>query len=343
MSPAAPKPKRIRLVDVAREANISVQAVSHIMSGNETVRIPESTRARVKEIARQIGYVPNRLAQAMKTGRTNVMAIWLPLDRPTHTYFRMLERLTNKGKECGISMMIIGIDRNMAYKGEGTTPAYWPVDGIFAVDAGKAIRHFRNDPSNDDTPVVVLALEEYNNSDNVAWDVLAAAKSAISNAIRAGKKHIVHLSPRWVVDEYPREQRRRGYTEAMEEAGLNPVIIPVTKESSDAAEIAMAEYLSENSNVEAVFGFLDNIAIGAARAILTAGKRIPEDVWVIGFGDTPEAADFRVPLTSVQVPTDDLIDQAWEWMLERIENPSLDRRSAILPMTEIKRKSTDCS
>ncbi|MBS1727711.1 MAG: LacI family DNA-binding transcriptional regulator [Armatimonadetes bacterium] len=332
--------KRVRLADVAKEAGLSIQAVSHVLSGNESVRIPEATRIRVREAAKKVGYVPNRLARAMKTGKTKVIAIWINLGRLQITYVRMLQALSDRAKAEGYALMIISVDRDLAYKGEGPPPEFWPVDGVIALDAGKALRTFREDPSNDGTPVVVLAMEEYANGDTVGWDVYGGVRNQVERMIAIGKKRIVHLSPQWIIDGYPREQRRRGYTEAMLEAGLEPVIIPVKNESSDSAEMAMSEYLKTNPMPDCVVGFLDNLAVGGARAILNAGARIPEDCWVFGIGNYPEAADFRVPISSLQVPIDALIDQAWTWLLDRIGNQDQETRVQVLPMEFIEREST---
>lgn len=333
--------QRVRLADVAKEAGLSVQAVSHVLSGNESVRIPEATRIRVREAAAKVGYVPNRLARAMKTGKTKVIALWIALDRLPITYLRFMQGFSARAKVDGYSLMIIAVDRDLAYRGVGSTPEYWPVDGVIAIDAGKALKVFREDPQNDATPVVVLAFEQYQNGDAVAWDVMGGVKDVVQRSIAAGKKRIVHLSPQWILDDYPREQRRRGYTEAMEEAGLEPIIIPVPAESSDSAELAMSEYLKSNPAPECVIGFLDNMAIGAGRSLIHAGVRIPEDCWLIGVGDSPEANDFRVPMSSLAPPIDKLVDQAWTWLLNRIEHNGQETRFTVLPMDFNERESSN--
>jgi DNA-binding LacI/PurR family transcriptional regulator len=186
----------------------------------------------------------------------------------------------------------------------------------------------------------VLALEEYKNADTVGWDVFGAAKSATSRLIAAGRRRVAHVSPRWILEDYPREQRRRGYTEAMTQAGLEPVIISAENESSDSAEVAMAAFLRESEPPDAVFGFLDNLAIGASRSMLNHGLTIPGDVWVCGFSDTPEAADFRVPLSSIRVPVEDLVERVWTWLMNRIESPDQESRISVLEMEFIQRDST---
>ncbi len=340
MAPRDPSQKRARLVDVGREANVSVQAASHVMSGNTAVRIPESTRERIREAARRVGYAPNRLAQAIKTGRSGIIGLWLPLDRPTHTYFRMLKAISEKARASGYGLMVVGVDNDVAYKGTGTAPSYWPVDGVIAMDSGKAIQFFRADPLNDSTPVAVLAFEEYSNADTIGWDVYGGVRDVVERMIAAGRRDIVHVSPEWILADYPREQRRRGYTEAMVAAGLEPKFVCAKTESGEAAEQAMATYLKENPVPEAILGFLDNLAVGAGRAVLATGARIPDDCWIVGVGDSPEAAEFRVPVSSIRVPVDALVDQAWSWLIDRIGDSSQAPRVTVFPMEFIQRESS---
>ncbi|MCE9559512.1 MAG: LacI family transcriptional regulator [Armatimonadetes bacterium] len=332
-------PKRVTLMDVAKEAGCSVQSVSHTLSGNQAVRIPETTRQRIREAAEKVGYRPNRMAQAMKTGRSHVIGVWVSLDRPTNNSVRMLHAICERARQNEYDVMIIGLDRTMAYGAEGKPPNFWPVDGVIAIDSGKAINRFREDKTNDNVPVIVLGYEEFANADSVAWNVYECALETINRVIAAGRTDIVHLSPDWVIRDYPREQRRRGYTEAMQNAGLKPVILEVAGETSEAAEQAMRLYIAEKGLPETVFGFTDQIAIGATRALLSGGAKVPEDTWVIGFGDSPEASDCIIPLTTLKVPNAGILDQTWEWLMSRIENHQLPTRQAVIPMEIVERAS----
>ncbi|HWA84220.1 MAG TPA: LacI family DNA-binding transcriptional regulator [Fimbriimonadaceae bacterium] len=332
--------KPVRLTDVAREAGVSVQTASHVMAGNMTVRLPESTRQRVFAAAEKVGYRPNRLAQAMKRGKTQLVSVWMPLDRPTPSYMRQLHALNTLVRADGYDLMITGLDGPMAYSAVGKTPYVWPVDGLIAIDAGKSINAFRADSRNDSIPVVVLGLEEFNNSDSVAWDVAGASKQVTQTLLERGCRDIVHVTLDWILRDYPREQRRRGYTEAMTEAGLEPRFVTVGSESSDAAETAVAAFLEANPLPDAFSAFTDSLAIGAARAALAAGHSIPGDCRIVGYGDYAEAGDFRVPISTLRIPIDAVMSQAWTWLKERMANPDLPGRLAVLPMEWVAREST---
>lgn len=310
------------------------------MSENMTVRLPAPTRSRVKAAAEKVGYRPNRLAQAMKSGRTQVIGVWLPVDRPIIPYMRFLKAVSAKARQDGYELMITGLEGSMAYGDDAKAPATWPVDGVMGFDAGKAIESFRQDPSNDSVPVSIIGFEQCSNGDSIAWNVAEAAKEATSRLIAKGCKKIVHLSPEWVLENYPRELRRRGYTEAMEEAGLPTEFISAEDETSSASARAMDQYLERNPPPDGVFAFTDTLAIGAARALYLRGFDIPRDTLVFGFSDFPEAEDYRVPISSVRAPIEELVDQGWQWLIERISNPELEPRIEVLPMQLIEREST---
>lgn len=332
--------KRITLADVAREAGVSVQTASHVLAGNMTVRLPEATRKRVADAAQKVGYRPNRMAQAMQGGKTRIISVWIPVDRIVPTYMRFLKAINAKARESGYDLMITGLDSSMAYAAEGRPPNVWPVDGVIAVDAGKSIEVFRADPQNDKTPVVVLGLETFSNSDAVSWDVAAGAKASTQMLIASGCRRIVHVTLDWVIANFPREQRRKGYTEAMVAAGLKPEFLEVADESRAAAEASVLALLGKGTAPDAFFCFTDVLAVGTVRALLNSGIQVPNDCQVCGFGNYPDGEDYRVPLTTLQIPVESIVDQAWQWLMGRIQNPNLERRLALLPMVSIERDST---
>lgn len=332
--------KSVTLADVAREAGVSVQTASHVMSGNLTVRLPDITRKKVSAAAEKVGYRPNRLAQAMKRGKAHLVSVWMPLDRPIPSYMRQLHAINSLVRADGYELMITGLDAPMAYSAQGKSPYVWPVDGLIAIDAGKAITAFRADPRNDSIPVAVLGLEEFTNSDSVAWDVAGASKAATNSLLAKGCRRIVHVTLDWILRDYPREQRRRGYTEAMTEAGLEPCFIAVGNESSDAAETAVAAFLGSNPVPDAFTSFTDSLAIGTARAVFSKGHSIPGECRIVGYGDYSEGNDFRVPISTLRIPIDAVMSQAWTWLKERMANPDLPGRLAVLPMEWIEREST---
>ncbi len=334
-------PRRITLADVAREAGVSVQTASHVLAENLSVRLPQSTRDRVKLAAEKVGYRPNRLAQAMKRGKTNVIGVWMPVDRPVLNYLRFLAAINRQAHQSGYDLMITGLDGSMAYFAEGKMPYVWPVDGIIAVDAEKAMETFRADPRNDSIPIALMGYDQFNNCDSVGWDLIGAAKETTRRLIAKGCTRIVHVTLDWVLERFGNEDHRYiGYRQAMEEAGLDPIAVTTDSESSTAAAAAVEAYLSKNPMPDAFFGFTDPLAIGAARAVTQRGHQVPEDCLIWGFGDYPESADARIPISTIRVPIEEVTAKAWEWLTQRIDDPNQPSRVELIAMELIEREST---
>lgn len=319
---------------------MSVQTASHVLSGNTTVRLPEATRNRVREAAAQLGYQPNRYAQAMRGGRSHLVAIWMPIDRPAPMYLNFLQAFHRCARPDGYDLMINGLDREQALTPDQPPPCQWPVDGIITIDSGKAAQAFRRLPGNLHPPMVVIGLEQVENGDCVSWDAAAGAKSGVESLIASGARRIWFVTPEWVFERFPHEQRRRGYTEALTDAGLTPYIIAAPGENSGAARTALGAALGQRPAPDAIFAFSDALAIGCARALVDHKLRIPEDVQILGYGDSPEGADFVVPLSSLAVPLDEICQQAWAWLSERMDKSERETRVVNFPMRIVSRRST---
>lgn len=333
-------PQRLTLADVANEAGVSIQTASHVMARNMSVRLAAQTRQRVLDAAERIGYRPNRLAQAMKAGKTGLVAMWMPLNRPVLNYLYAIREFQLRAKSHSYELIVSGLDDDLAYAGQGKAPSAWPVDGLIAYDAGKSVQQFRNDPQNDATPIAVIGLEQYENSDSVSWGLFEAMSRLTEAMLLKGRRNLLHVTPQWVKENYPREQRRRGYVEPLERAGLTPTLLGCREESFEAAQEAMRDYLATNNGPpDAVFCFTDTLAAGVSRALQDHGLRLPDDCDVWGYGDFPESVSCPVPLSTVRIPIVEVVDHAWSLLTRRMLDPTREPELRVLPMEIVQRGS----
>lgn len=331
--------KRITLKDVAKASGYSVQTASHVLSGNLTVNLPDVTREKIKATAKRLGYIPNPHAQAMRSGKTNTIAVWMPIDRPIMTYLRMLQKIGELAKETNYDILILGLDRQSALTTTGKLPHSWPADAIISIDSEKAVQVYR-EAAAANTPVAVLGFQQFENGDSVAWDVAGASKLATQSLIKKGRKQIVHISLNWIIEDFPREQRRRGYTEAVEEGGISTVLIPCEEETAESASEALQKYLDSGAKVDGITSFSDTLAIGALKTLLANGIKVPDDCLVYGFGNYPESDACLIPISTISAPISQIITNSFDWLLDRIDNPNQPSRFEILPMQLIERDST---
>ena len=332
MPPNKQKSKRITLHDVAAEAGVSIQTVSHVMTGNPTVKLPEATREKVREAAKKVGYTPNRHAQAIRSGKTNVIAIWMPVDRPIVSYIRMLQLVSREAKKTGHELMIVPLDRESGLTEQAVAPNMWPVDGILAMDSGAAVERYRETAEGKSTPVVVIGYELVENGDAVAWNVTESVQKATQRLLDSGCKKIVYITMDWQMRDFPYERRRAGYVAALQQAGLEPVVVVASR--------AVQEYIAANGVPDAFVGMTDLLAMGAVRAVRSAGKQVPDDCQVMGYGSHPDAEDFEVPISTLRSPIGEVIPRAWEKLNRRIEDPTLPSELETFEMEFVKRDST---
>lgn len=283
--------------------------------------------------ARELGYQPNRLAQAMRSGRTKIVSVWIPIDRQAPNYHRALNALNRHSISSGYQLLINGLEAKSAYGAGDNLPQLWPVDGLIAIDAGRALRQLRESPASKNIATVVLGADEYDYTDTIGWDVESGVVDIMRRLAHIGSTSIAFVTAKWIVDNFPNEKRKKAYLAGCEELGLAPDVLIADDESIPAAHDVVHRALERGCRPDAVIGFTDTMALGAMRALTKFGISIPEDCQIVGYGDYPEG-DCSIPsLASLTIPTNDCIEIAWKWLLERIENPKLPSRIKYLPMS----------
>jgi DNA-binding LacI/PurR family transcriptional regulator len=132
----------------------------------------------------------------------------------------------------------------------------------------------------------------------------SAARIATEHLIAQGRRRIAHIAGPKL--HAPAGERQQGFREAMWNAALSSHLIEQGGFDRDSGEFAMHRLLARSEVIDAVFASSDAMAAGALWALQVVGLRVPEDVAVIGFDDTPMAAATQPPLTSVRQPVEQM-------------------------------------
>lgn len=313
--------KRTTLQDVAGKAGVSVQTASHVLTENPTARITETTRERVRMAAIEVGYQPNRMAQAMRRGRTNIIAVWMPVDRVVTHHLEQLQLLGKLARGSNYELMVIGLESNVAYGIDWKLPSQWPVDGIISIDAGRALRRFRESSDDHSIPLCVLGNEDLPNADSVAWDLIGASCQLAADLVDSGRRHLWHLTPAWVLENYPKEQRHNGFTQGCLQAGGIGHLIPTESEGVEHVLEALDKAAAVYGAPQGITCFSDDIAVAAAWWLDRKGVAIPSDCEVWGYSASRILDAIPFQINSLRVPYEEISRQAWEWLLDRVENP----------------------
>lgn len=327
----------ITMVEIARRTNLSPATVSRVLNGKGVGFISAATRQRVLDVARELGYEPNRLARGLVTGRTQVMGAWIRNpDRPY--YARILRNLLELASRSGYDMIVTPMhDQLPGVNGSGanfvreSTMSSWPADGVFAADCPNLAEGYLRRASQPGVyaPLVGLSSDYSEKADYVGFDVACGVRQAVEHLISIGCKRIAHLSSLIAIDRV-RAARAGTYEEVLNRAGLAPEMILAPNESRAAARNTIVEYVRNNGAPDGLFCLNDDMAIGAYRGLRDLGLRIPEDVAVVGCDGVEDVLYLDVPLTTIVQPVEEMCRQAWEIMQRRLQDPSAPLRQVLL-------------
>jgi LacI family transcriptional regulator len=304
--------------DVARAAGVSTTAVSYAFSGKG--RLPESTRELVLQTARKLGYEGNYYAQRLRSGNDNTISLFslqltggINTDKVTavlqglgeHGYYAPLHSLSHSTESRQIelaSTLRRQQPRALAVFAPGIYPGAWNEVKRYQDDGGVVVTFDRKVPYDWDQVL-------FNRADNLyraARHLLELGHRSIGfcehgpaestersvGFRRALQEFGVEVNPQWLWGEYPDETAGRNLADKWSKLKKRPTAICIV-------------------NDLAASSFVNNI--------LRAGVRVPEDVSVIGYDNTPAAENCIVPLTSVTHPAQEIAKHVVELLVSRLE------------------------
>lgn len=293
--------RRPTINDIATKVGVSKASVSRALNGKQDVD-PE-TRKRIFRIATQMGYVPSATARALSNGRSNCLGLLVP----SLTWPWILEVLRGVAEEIersGYSLMLYttanGEDSERAFMSQ-VVPA-GAVDGL-ALVIPPGMFEYIGELAKRGMPVVVIDDRGHHPEfPTVATTNFEGGRSATQHLIDLGRRRIAMLNGQ--LEFGCNRDRLEGYRAAIEDGGLRfesrRTMTGYFTEESGASGIA--RILEADPKVDAVFAANDLMAFGAMKALRSAGRRIPEDVAVVGFDDIPASAVTHPPLTTVHQP-----------------------------------------
>ena len=292
------------LGEVARAAGVSRATASKVLGGHP--QVSESARQAVERAAAELGYLPNRAARSLAAGRSESVGVLIP--EPSSQLFGdpMLARLLGAiGEELsanGLQMVLFApqsatdIERLDQYLAGGHVDAVLLL-ALHESESLLARLQARGIPMVFGGSPRTALLASYVDVDNHA-----GGRSATQHLVAQGRRRIAHIAgPR---DGPAAGQRLQGYREALWNAGLRSDLVEQGASDRDSGELAMARLLATQEDIDGVFAASDTMAAGAMWALQVLGRRVPDDVAVIGFDDSPIAMATQPPLSSVRQPVE---------------------------------------
>ncbi|NIK56528.1 LacI family DNA-binding transcriptional regulator [Kribbella shirazensis] len=319
---------RTTLRDVAEAAGVSVATCSYVLSGraDRTTPLPEPTRKRVEDAARRLGYKGNTAARSLRRQRSELIAIvYAPPVSPwlDHLTWECEDIAAARGYSV-IGVPVRRLDRaaqslRVITRGHVDGAIFTPVlsDDLDLTAARRSTRALMAFSDSLRMPGV----------DVVRNNVRTALAEATTYLIDAGRERIAYLSHTGV-----QEDRYLGYVDALEQAGreVDPALVRVGAASREDAVLVVRELLDGPNPPDAVVSESDRGGFAALQAAADRGVKVPDDLAVIGTGNTREATNSMPSLTSVGMHQLDFTEMV-EALFARIDDPTLPARELLMP------------
>lgn len=286
--------------DVAKAARVSPGTVSNTLTGGRPVS--DATRRRVEKAVKALGYSPNMLARSLVNRRSNTLGVvtsGLELFGPSRT----LSGIERQANEYGYSLLLNLIhdpcDANVMPALTALTARR--VDGlIWAVPEIGNNRSWVTRPLLSRLPATVfLSMQNRPRLRVVAIDNRAGARLAVQHLLDRGRRVIGLIAgpSGW----WEARERQTGWDEALRLAGrdTSATLIVEGDWSAASGEQGLRDLLAHRPDVDAVFVSNDQMALGVLRVAPALGRRVPDDLAVVGFDNIPESAYFTPSLTTV--------------------------------------------
>jgi LacI family transcriptional regulator len=325
------KAERIRIYDVARVAGVSVATASKAL--NNTGRMTEATRTRVKQTAAALGFRPNAMARALTRQRSFTIGL---LTNDTYGRFTLpvMAGINEALVDQGVSVFLCGIENDAAL-GKIHVDAMLDkqVDGIIAT--GKRIdRRLPVDLSNLPVPVIYAFTQGPDDAVTLVSDDAQGAREATGHLLALGRRRLVHVTG---PGSFASVKNRSDAFRAL--AGAEAPVLHGTWSEAWGHE-AVAQLWAQSSKADAIFCGNDQIARGVVDALRERGVGVPGEVSVVGFDNWEiVSAATRPPLTTIDMNLKELGREAGRLILELADGKPVEPGIRTLPCKLVLRQS----
>ena len=322
---------------MARLAGVSTATVSRALNG--TGQIAPATRAMIDDAVAQLGYHPNTAARSLVTRSTQTIALLLP-DITNPFYAALVSGIQERALETGHTMLLCTTEGDPEREEQYLSLLRAKqVDGVLVdglvLPPDRITRFVR-----EGLPIVCLDRDiDSTLVPLVQVDNRLGARLATEHLLELGHERIGHIAG--PPDLGISDERIEGYRDALRAAGIavDPELIAVGSFTEEGGYEA-ARVLSDKWDLTALFAANDLSAIGALSALVQSGRRVPEEVSVVGFDDLRLSRFTNPPLTTVHQPAGEIARHAAELLLELASGRPVERMRYFLEPGLVVRSST---
>lgn len=330
--------------DVARAAKVSYATVSYILNNNKHAeRISEKTRDAVLKAAGRLHYMPDPMGRALQRGYTNqvtlLIATWhLAI---SHAETAMAISSAALAHDLDLSVQVVEtsqeavsfLERRMLHNSGGLL-VLW--------DSPELKNSRLQQLAAEGLPVVDLLPDAPAGISVVTADREDAGRQATRHLIDLGHRKIGMLNDS-VTRVKTSTRKLAGYKRALKEAGIRfeeRMVENVAESSFQGGYEAFKKLIARCPEITALFCLNDPTALGAITAAGDIGRKCPQDISVVGFGDAPEASYWRPSLTTFSLSCDVIAEKSIDLLVDMRKNKGRPPQTILIPEELIARNST---
>lgn len=336
--------QKTTIYDIAKALDITAATVSRALNNNP--KISEVTRKLVLDTAAKMNYKQNRLAQSLRSGKSNNVGVIVP--RIDSNFFASVIRgIEEELRPEGYHVIICQTNEDELRQIENiTTLLNAQVDGILMSisNVSEENDHIIKNVVNKNVPLIFFdRKKEMQGVSSVTINDFQGGYLATKNLIEQGCKRIAHLTGDQSLEIF--ENRNKGYKKALLDSGLecNDEYVFQTKSNVDAGRQAVDKLLSMNPAPDGIFSSSDFAALGAIQELKERGIKIPEEFCVFGFGNEPFTRFMELSISSVDQSPLEMGKMAAKVFLEQINNTDnikIEKKVVLNPALHIRKSST---
>ncbi len=337
--------KKITIKDVARNAGVSIAAVSYVLNGKEN-KVSQDTVVRIHDSIRHLNYIPSITARGLVKNTSELIGVIIPqtedhkqLVFENPFYSEMISAIEGIVREYGYHIILAGVDKGKTYLDISTSRN---LDG--AIIMGIYSEQLYDECKQANIPIVLI--DSYVNDNyfaNVGIDDELGGYLATKHLIENGHRNI-GLVTGMIRKDGVVEKRFLGYKRALQENDLfyNPDYVFENSVSYVHGRNSGALIAKKHQEIKAIFATADMVAFGVIRGIKESGKDVPYDISVIGFDDISMAHMFLPPLTTVKQQIFLKGETAAKMLIEQIQGKngvSVKSARSLIPLEIVDRET----
>lgn len=331
----------ITIKDVAKMAEVSISTVSRVINDSKPVS-PEARR-RVLSAIDELGYKPNEIARSLVTKKSNVMGIIVD-DIGSSYVAQIIRGVEEVGRMYNYDLLLLSSygekDSELRF---AQLLMQKQVAGIIVVSEilNMEIIEYLNK-----TKVPFVYLNKYYNvleSPTVAIDNYDASKKVMNYLIDGGHTKIAYVTQRKDIDITIEKQKIRAYKKCVSSINENPIILSVDGHNISTGYNVGDQVVSliKNDQVTALYCCEDEVALGIINYLYDHHLKVPEDISIIGYGDTSFASVYRPKLTTIKEPYYDIGAVSIRKILKQLQGEKSEKQTIVLPVQLIIRDSSN--